>query len=222
MVRQQRCTRSVWRLAVTAIDAFAEYDAIRDPSGSGECYFEGSFDNLQTGKHATLGSHAPIQASVPYDQSASGYLPSDTYKLVVLPFTDCDWRVTILPASAAGPGIGIVSAGVYLMVSGKLTETTVVPMGETAYFIVSYSVEGKLPATLTGKVTIKESSGPPQTAPLKGETGVYKAYLSAVFSTKTHDVPGPATATFTLTAGKLQVTSLVHFTLGSGLGTPSG
>ena len=49
-----------------------------------------------------------------------------------------------------------------------------------------------------------------------------KAYLSASFSAKEHDVPGPAVATFILTAGNLLASRALHFTLENAVGTPSG
>ncbi len=204
------------------IDANAQYDALNDPNGAGNCFFSGYLDNLQTGSHATLGGPVPITPYVPYSQTATGYLAGDTYRLVMLPSTNCDWRVTIVAAGSTSPSLSIASVGVYRMSHGKLVQTSVVPFGSTVEFIVSYRVEGKLPGTVIGELTLQEKSGPLQKAYLKGEKAIEKAYLSATFSAKEHDVPGPAVATFILTAGNLLASRAFHFTLENALGTPSG
>jgi hypothetical protein len=203
------------------IDAYAQYDALNDPNGAGNCLFSGYLDDMQTGSHAALGGPAPITPYVPYSQTATGYLAGGPYRLVMLPFTNCDWRVSIVPTGPSSPSLSIQSVGVYRMSNGKLVQTTVVPFGPTVYFIVSYGVSGKLPGPLSGELTLQEKSGPLQKANLKGE-GVEKAYLSATFSVKEHDVPGPAVATFILTAGNLLASRVLRFTLENALGTPSG
>ena len=72
--------------------------------------------------------------------------------------------------------------GAYLIRSGKFTPVTVVPMGQPVYFFVFYKVEGTLPATLTGHVTVQQRCGPPTTFSLKPVKGVDRAYFAGVFA----------------------------------------
>ena len=92
----------------------------------------------------------PITPFVPYSQTATGYLAGDTYRLVMLPSTNCDWRVTIVPAGSSSPSLSIASVGVYRMSNGKLVQTSVVPFGTTVEFIVSYALGAACQAPLRG------------------------------------------------------------------------
>lgn len=79
------------------INQTAEYDAAKDPSGTGQCHFAGELDNLTTGNSAPLGSSAgPILPSTPLETTTKGTLSTGTFKLEIYPGTTCDWDVTIV------------------------------------------------------------------------------------------------------------------------------
>jgi hypothetical protein len=200
------------------IEIYAQYNPVNDPSGSGECFFDGNFDNLTTGAHSPVGTSFPIQESVPWDQPAVGNLGAGTYRLYIFPGTTCDWSVEILalgPPTAVTPALAIVSAGCYVEHGSTATPTKVVRMGQVTVFVVFYTVSGTLAASLAGQVVIHESgAGPTQTYRLTAaHNGTKQFYTGLIFAAKYHAVAGPATATFTITSGTLHVSRTVGFTL---------
>jgi hypothetical protein len=200
------------------IEIYAQYNPVNDPSGSGECFFDGNFDNLTTGAHSAVGTSFPIQESVPWDQPAVGNLGAGTYRLYIFPGTTCDWSVEVValgPPTAVTPALDIVSAGCYTEHGSRATPTKVVRMGQATVFVVFYTVSGTLAASLAGQVVVHESgTGPTQTYRLTAaNNGTKQFYIGLIFAPKYHAVVGPATATFTITSGTLHVSRTVGFTL---------
>lgn len=206
------------------VQAVASYSPLNDPSNTGQCSFDAHINDpgMPAPIELSGGAPVPVTSFGNFNYSLINDFSAAQNTLVVMPFTTCDWTVTILPykSTTATPGITIQTTGVFLMRSGKLTPTAVVPFSQDVYFVVSYTVTGTLPSTLHGTITIKYVARPAQTFTLSGVKGVPKAYWEGVFSPKTK--PGPTVATFTLTAGSLRASRALHFTLGNGLSAPSG
>jgi hypothetical protein len=196
------------------IDVFALYSSLNDPSGSGECLFGAYIDGVQTPVHISLSVPVPIVDPVPFHITPIVSLAAGEYKLDVLPLTDCEWRVTILDLKPVAPAIDILAVRSYLIHGRTFTPTNVVPMGQPTDFSVFYSLAGPPAGPLAGKVTIRESAGPAQTYHLyAAKTETKQFYVGILFSRQGHDVPGPAVATFTVTAGALHASRALHFTL---------
>jgi len=207
-----------------AIDVYAQYDPQNDPSGSGQCLFNGYLDNQTTGSHAPLGGVVPIGQFVPFHTAVTGTLSAGSYELNILPFTTCDWRVTILdlgpsPTTTVAPitsPVEILAVRSYIVRGTTFTPTTVVHMGQLIDFVVFYDLAAAS-GPLAGDITIKESgkgAQPPQTFHLNAaKAGVKEFFAGIIFSRKTHDVDGPAVATFTIGASKQHTSRALNFTL---------
>jgi hypothetical protein len=149
---------------------------------------------------------------------AVGNLSAGIYRLYIFPGTTCDWSVEIVALGApttVAPAINIVLVGSYMEHGSAATPVKVVHMNQTAAFAVFYTVSGTLPGPLGGQIVVHETSpGPTQTFHLfPAHNGTKQFYIDLTFAPKYGAVVGPATATFTITSGKLHVSRTLSFTI---------
>ncbi|HEY8285201.1 MAG TPA: hypothetical protein VIJ28_12535 [Chloroflexota bacterium] len=198
------------------INVWANYNSGYDANNSGTCFFTAYMNGVEQPRFVNLGRAVPVLASAPYRATLAVTFPAGHYKLIVSPFSDCDWTMTILSRGPAVPGIEIVAVQSYLHRGTTFTPSTVVHMGQSFDFSVFYRLVGGLRGRPAGTITFQEHANPPQSAPLfagKDINGFKQMFVNAAFSRKTHDTLGPALATFTVTVGKLQVSQSLNFTV---------
>ncbi len=198
------------------IHVLATYNSSDDVGNSGSCLFTAYLNGIEKPQFVSLGTAVPVQASAPYLTTLAVTFPAGHQKLIVSPTTNCAWSITILRRGPAVPGIEIVAVQSYLISPTTLTLATVVHMGQSFGFSVFYRLVGGLKGTPKGTITFQEHTGSPQSAPMvpvKDVNGVKQMAITAAFSLKLHDTPGPAVATCTITVGKLHVSEALHFTV---------
>lgn len=198
------------------INVLATYNSSYDAGNSGSCLFTAYMNGMEKPQFVDLGTAIPVLASSPYLTTLAVTFPAGHQKLIVSPTTNCNWSITILRRGPSVPGIEIDAVGSYRIQGTTFTPTTVVHMGQSFDFSVFYRLVGGLKGTPKGTITFQEHTGAPQSAsmfPATGANGLKQMAVTAVFSLKTHDTPGPAVAKFTVTVGKLHVSQSLHFTL---------
>ena len=199
-----------------AIDILATYTSSYDAGSSGSCLFTAYLNGIETPQFVSLGTAIPVQASAPYLTTIAVTFPAGHQKLIVSPTTNCTWSLTILRRGPSVPGIEIDAVQSYLIRGTTVTPTTVAHMGQSAGFSVFYRLVGGLKGTPKGTITFQEHTGAPQSAPMvpvKDVNGIKQMAVTAAFSRKEHDTPGPAVATFAIAVGTLHVSEVLHFTL---------
>jgi hypothetical protein len=198
------------------INVFANYNSAYDAGGSGMCTFTAYLNGIEQPRFVSLGKGVSIVASGPYNTALAVTLSAGHYKIIVSPYSDCDWNMTILSRGPAVPGIEIVGAQSYLHQGTDFIPTTKVHMDQSYDFSVFYRVVGGAKGKPAGTITLQEHTGSPQSAAMfagKDFYGFKQMAVNVVFSRKTHDTPGPAVATFTIKVGKLQVSQSLNFTV---------
>jgi hypothetical protein len=198
------------------IDVWANYNSAYDAGNSGRCTFTAYLNGIEQPRFVNLGRGVPIVASRPYNTTLAVTLSAGHYKIIVSPYSDCDWHMTILSSGQTVPAIEIVGAQSYLHSGTDFTPTTLVHMGKSYDFSVFYRVVGGAKGKPAGTITLQEHTGSPQSARMfaaKDFYGFEQMAVDVVFSQKTHDTPGPAVATFTITVGKLHASQSLNFTL---------
>jgi hypothetical protein len=199
------------------VDLWAQYNSITaDASNSGECIFGAYIDGIETPIHLTLSVPVSIGDFVPFHYTPMVAFPAGHYKLVVLPGTDCDWRVSILRLGSAGPAIAITSLGIYLHRGNTFTPITVVHAGQTIDFSVFYRLAGNPIGTPSGRVAFSEHGKAIASYGLRPWTdahGTKQLYINIKFGKVNAHAPQTVVATFTVTVGSLRASQSMSFTL---------
>jgi hypothetical protein len=80
-----------------SLNVQASYDQANDPSGSGQCLFDGELDYLSGGGGTEpLGGTVPIISSVPFHLGPlKGNYAAGNYKIYIYPETTCSWTVEL-------------------------------------------------------------------------------------------------------------------------------
>ncbi len=205
------------------IDVEAQYDPTNDPSNSGECFFQGEFQNDTTGDHSRIGQYAPIVESVPYHISSSGHLSAGDYELYVAPGTTCDWRFVVVPESQVttttmpppATSVQIVSVRMYLVRGHSYTPVKQAAMNQTIDMFAFYQLNGRPTTPVKGRLSVKEQgrgAPPVESGAMNHPPGTGDVLgAQVVFSPRFHDVVGRAEATFTLRLGKQVVSRSISF-----------
>jgi hypothetical protein len=186
------------------VDVWAQDNAIYDPNDIG-CVFGAYIDGIETPLHLTLSAPLRVRS-----------FPAGHYKLSVLPGTDCDWRVSILPLGPAAPAIDVVAVRSFLHRGNTFTPTTVAHMGQTIDFAIFFTLQGAVSGTPAGTLSISEhgtNGGSFRLRPWKDTDGTRQLYANIMFTRKSGDTPGPATATFNIIAGTLRSRQTLGLTL---------
>jgi hypothetical protein len=198
------------------INVWANYNSAYDAGNSGMCTFTAYLNGIEQPRFVNLGRGISIVASGPYNTTLAVTLSAGHYKIIVSPYSDCGWNMTILSSGQTVPAIEIVGAQSYLHSGTDFTPTTIVHMDQSYDFSVFYRVVGGAKGKPAGTITLQEHTGSPQSARMfaaKDFYGFKQMAVNVVFSQKMHDTPGPAVAKFTITVGKLQVSQSLNFTL---------
>jgi hypothetical protein len=198
------------------VDLLAQYNSITDVANSGECIFGAYIDGIETPIHLTLSAPVPVGDFVPFHYTPMVAFPAGHYRLVVLPGTDCDWRVSILRLGPSGPAIAITSLGIYLHRGNTFTPTTVVHAGQTIDFSVFYRLDGNPSGTPSGRVAFSEHGKAITSYSLRPWTdahGTKQLYINIKIGKVNANSPQTVVATFTVTVGSLRASQSMSFTL---------
>jgi hypothetical protein len=114
---------------------------------------------------ATIREPGQGVASGPYNTALAVTLSAGYYKIIVSPYSDCDWNMTILSRGQTVPAIEIVGAQSYLHSGTDFTPTTTVHMDQSYDFSVFYRVVGGAKGKPAGTITLQEHTGPPPSPP---------------------------------------------------------
>jgi hypothetical protein len=144
-------------------------------------------------------------------------VPPGHYSLIVSPFTNCDWSVSIIGGIPVEQPLSIGPVGLMHQIGESSQSTTLVHLRESIDLSAVYEVRDAAGPAPSGSVSLIQRGKTVRTFALTPQTvsmGLPEFHRSVTFDERAdRALLGPLTARFTITRGTAQVTRSVDFTL---------
>ncbi len=198
----------------------AFYNGLHTMSSS--CAFTARLEGVE---HPLPPAFANLGTAIPLSDSGYVYqlpltiaIDPGHYSVIVSPFTNCDWSVSILGGIPVGQPLAIGPVGITRTADDTGKSITSVHLHESVDLSALYDTRDAA-ARPTGTVTLARQGRTVRTLKLtRGPTagGVAQMHHLMAFGDGDRSLIGPLTARFTLRLGAATATRSVDFTLGDG------